>query len=373
MTTTVAVARCVSYQREEVENAVHSCLQELGGLQKYVRPGQKVLVKPNLLAAEPPERGVDTHPEVVRAVLKELLGLGAKPLVGDSPGVGSLARVAEKAGIAGVCRELDVPLGVFHREVTVKAPEGKILKSFPLVEEVTQVDAVINLPRVKTHSLTRLSGAVKNLFGCVAGFRKGEMHFRLQQAEAFHGMLIDLALTVKPVLTVVDGVVAMEGNGPRHGDLRPLGVILAGTNPFAVDATIARLVGLPPMEVPLLALAAKRGIPGLGEGEVQIRGAELAGLILTGFQVPPAMASINLRVPPTVTRLIRRFISAYPVFAENCLRCGICLQACPAGAIRKGRTGMQIDDRRCIRCYCCQELCPHNAVILKQPFWGRFL
>ncbi|HHT49441.1 MAG TPA: DUF362 domain-containing protein [Firmicutes bacterium] len=370
---TVAMARCSSYSRKKVEGAVQNCLQALGGLEKFVCSGQKVLVKPNLLAAEPPERGVDTHPEVVRAVLKELLALGAKPIVGDSPGVGSLSSVAQKAGIAEVCRELNVPLGVFNREITVKAPEGKILKSFPLVEEISQVDVIINLPRIKTHGLTRLTGAVKNLFGCVAGLRKGEMHFRLQQAEYFQEMLIDLALTLKPALTVVDGVMAMEGGGPRNGNLRLMGLILAGANPFAVDATIARLIGLTPLEVPLLALAARREIPGLKEGEVRICGEQLNEFILADFQVPPAKTNINLRAPKVVTNLFRRYVSGYPVFKDNCLQCGICLQGCPAQVISKGQHGMEIDDRRCIRCYCCQEFCPHDAILIKKPFFGRFL
>jgi uncharacterized protein (DUF362 family) len=157
-------------------------------------------------------------------VLKEILAIGAQPIVGDSPGLGSLSRVAEKAGIACICRELKVPLGAFNQEVQVRtAPEGKILKSFPLVKEMTEVDAVINLPRVKTHGLTRLTGAVKNLFGCVAGLHKGELHFRLQRADVFQEMLIDLALTVKPVLTIVDGVMAMTTfYGPNFSGREPV-------------------------------------------------------------------------------------------------------------------------------------------------------
>lgn len=371
--TKVALARCGGYARNEVENAVRKSLQELGGLENFVRPGQKVLVKPNLLAAEPPERGVDTHPEVVRAVLKELLAIGAQPLVGDSPGLGSLARVAQKAGITQVCRELGVPLGVFDQEVEVKAAHGKILKSFPLVQEVTQVDAVINLPRVKTHGLTRLTGAVKNLFGCVAGLRKGEMHFRLQHADVFQEMLIDLALTIRPVLNIVDGVMAMEGAGPRNGNLRFMGLIIAGADPFAVDATIARLVGLEPSAVPLLAAAAKRGLPGLQDSEVKIVGEPLAQFVLADFQVPPASTRIGFRVPAVVNAFFRRYVSPYPVIKENCRRCGVCLQACPAQLITEGRSKVEIDDRRCIRCYCCQEFCPHDAIVLKTPFLGRFL
>ncbi|HBR34882.1 MAG TPA: (Fe-S)-binding protein [Firmicutes bacterium] len=371
--TKIAIARCGSYVRNEVEGAVRKCLQELGGLQNFVTSGQKVLVKPNLLAAEPPERGVDTHPEVVRAVLLELLALGLKPLVGDSPGVGSLARVAQKAGITEICDELGVPLGNFNQEIEVKAADGKILKSFPLVEEITEVDAVINLPRIKTHGLTRLTGAVKNLFGCVAGLRKGEMHFRLQHADVFQEMLIDLALTIKPVLTIVDGVMAMEGNGPRNGNLRPMGLIMAGENPFAVDATIARLIGLSPSAVPLLASAMKRGISGLNATEIELRGEQLEEFIIADFQVPPASTRISFRVPEFVTNFFRHYVSPYPVIKANCRQCGICLQACPAKVITKGQESMTIDDRQCLRCYCCQEFCPHDAIELSTPFLGRFL
>jgi len=370
----IALARCGSYERNEVEEAVEQCLTGLGGLRRWVAPGQKVLVKPNILAAEPPEKGVNTHPEVVRAVLKALLASGVQPIVGDSPGVGSLARAAEKAGIAAVCRELGVPLAVFNEEVEVRtAPEGKILKSFPLAREVTEVDAVINLPRVKTHGLTRLTGAVKNLFGCVAGLHKGEMHFRLQRADIFQEMLIDLALTVKPVLTLVDGVIAMEGAGPRNGKLRLMGLILAGENPFAVDAAIARLVGLKPADVPVLALAAQRGIAGIKENEIKFLGEKLEDLVIYDFKVPAAKNLINLHVPDWVVRLVRRFVSPYPVIPANCRRCQVCEQACPAKVITKTGDQMVIDDRNCIRCYCCQEFCPYDAIELKVPFGGRFI
>jgi uncharacterized protein (DUF362 family)/NAD-dependent dihydropyrimidine dehydrogenase PreA subunit len=287
--------------------------------------------------------------------------------------VGSLTRVAQKAGITEICHELGVPLGRCNHEIEVKAKDGKILQSFPLVEEITQVDAVINLPRIKTHGLTRLTGAVKNLFGCVAGLRKGELHFRLQHADIFQEMLIDLALTIKPIMTIVDGVMAMEGNGPRNGNLRPMGLIMAGTNPFAVDGTIARLIGLSPSAVPLLALAQKRGISGLTEAEIELRGDQLEEFIIADFKVPPASTRISFPVPELVTEFFRRFVSPRPIIKTNCRQCGICLQACPAQVITKGEHSMVIDDRLCLRCYCCQEFCPHDAIELSTPFLGRFL
>ena len=368
----VAIASCRSYDRTEVEKAVAKCLHELGGIGNFISAGERVLVKPNLLAADPPEKGTDTHPEVVRAVLLEVLQIGANPIVGDSPGFGSLSRVAEKAGIAQVCRELGVPLAGFNEDVEVKTcPEGKVLKSFPLVKEITEVDAIINVSRVKTHGLTRLTGAVKNLFGCVAGLHKGEMHFRLQRADVFQGMLIDLALTLKPTLTIVDGVTAMEGAGPRNGSLRHLGLILAGENPFSVDAVIARLVGLHFQEVPLLALAVQRGITGIRDSEIEIRGEELENFIIQDFKVPTSSTRIDLKVPEWVIRLFRRYVSPYPVIHDNCKRCLVCLQACPAKVITLSAGKVRIKDEECIRCYCCQELCPHDAIELKVPLLGR--
>ncbi len=368
----VVITSCGSYDRKEIETAVAKCLYELGGIGQFISAGERVLVKPNLLAADPPEKGTDTHPEVVRAVLLEIIKVGAIPIVGDSPGFGSLSRVAEKAGITQVCRELGVTLGQFNEDVEVKtSSEGKVLKSFPLVKEITEVDAIINLPRVKTHGLTRLTGAVKNLFGCVAGLHKGEMHFRLQRADVFQGMLIDLALTLKPTLTIVDGVTAMEGAGPRNGSLRHLGLILAGENPFSVDAVIARIVGLAPQEVPLLAIAAKRGIAGISDSEIEIRGEKIEDFIIRDFKVPTSSTRIDLKVPEWVIRLFRHYVSPYPVIQDHCKRCLVCLQACPAKVIALANGKIKINDEECIRCYCCQELCPHDAIELKVPLLGR--
>jgi len=379
----VIVAKCARYERSEVEAAVHEIIYgnainaNVKGvrLASLLKPGMKVLVKPNLLVGDIPAKGITTHPEVVRAVLKELLNLGVQPIVGDSPGFGNPVKVAEKAGIAAVCRELGVKLAAFTEVIEVKtASSAKIMTGFSLAKEVVEADAVLNLPKMKTHGMARLTGCVKNLYGCIVGVRKAELHYRLQKTEMFMEMLIDLAETVRPVFNIVDAVMAMEGPGPRNGNLRPVGLIMGGRDPFAVDTVIGHIMGLQTKEIPVLALAQNRRKQGayLDRIEALCADAELEELVIDDYRVPAAPAWIRLRTPEFVGKLIRKYVSPYPVIGENCRLCGVCLKSCPAGIMSITKNGersvVTINDQKCIRCYCCQELCPYDAIELKVPF-----
>ena len=377
----VILAGCASYDRAAVEAGVHRLVN--GGapgsrLVDLIKPGMKVLLKPNLLVGDTPEKGITTHPEVVRAVLREVLNLGAIPTVGDSPGFGSTARVAEKTGITEICREFGVRLASFNEAVEVKtASTAKLMTSFPLAKEVLEADAIINLPKMKTHGMARMTGCVKNLYGCIVGVRKAELHFRLQKTEMFMEMLIDLVETVRPVFNIVDAVVAMEGPGPRNGDLRPVGLLLAGRDPFVVDTVIARIMGLKASEVPFLALAKGRGKKGVNAETLQLIGEDLCDYLACDYRVPTAPLLVKFRVPDFLSKLVRRYVSPYPVIGGNCRQCGVCVKSCPAGIIsmtkRRGESAVYIDDQKCIRCYCCQELCPHDAIELKVPLIRRLL
>lgn len=371
----VILVHCTTYSRKEVEAAVRRVFSLAGGLDRYVRPGMRVLVKPNLLAGEAPEKGITTHPQVVRAVLSELLRVGAHPLVGDSPGIGSLRKVAEKTGVAGICRELGIPLAGFKEATEVEADlSAGTIKHFPLARDLVEVDAVINLPRMKTHGLTRISGAVKNLYGCIEGLHKAEFHLRLQRLDAFLEMLIDLALTVKPVFHLVDAVTAMEGAGPRHGRLRPVNLLMAGVDPFALDTVTARVMGVKPHDIPLLALAAKRGLKGAMPEEITVAGEELENFIIPDYEVPEDAAPLAIRkFPDWAVSFVRKQVTFRPVIGDNCRGCGICIRSCPAGSIHRHGKRAVIDLSTCIRCYCCQEFCPYNAVELKAPFLRKLL
>ncbi|MGE5541477.1 MAG: DUF362 domain-containing protein, partial [Bacillota bacterium] len=256
--TAVAIQRCSSYDRREVEKAVAACFESSGV--RMPSPDTRVLIKPNMLVPALPDRAITTRAEVVRAVIAILRECTPHLVVGDSPGFGLCREVAEIAGIARVCREMDVRLGTFSSTTTLHNPRGEVCRRFEVAREVIEADAVVNMPKLKTHGLVGLTCAVKNLFGCIPGLGKQHLHLRMQEVGAFAGMLVDLCDAVRPALTVVDAVMAMEGRGPRHGDPREVGLILAGANPYRVDVAACAVLGIEPATVPTVAAAHRRGL-----------------------------------------------------------------------------------------------------------------
>ena len=359
--TKVAVVKADSYDTKIVEQAMAELLAHLGGLEKYIQAGERVLVKPNMLEAVPKELSVTTHPEVLRAVIRELKRLDATVLVGDSPGTTGTLKAAEKCGIAAVCREENAELTAFDSTVDMYYPDGLTIKKFTLARQLAEVDKVITLAKLKTHTFMGTTGPTKNLFGCIVGMQKAQFHLRLQARREFAGMLIDLANLLKPVLSIVDGVMGMEGNGPRNGRPIHAGVLLAGENCFAVDVVMAEIMGFKPEALPVTALALQQGLT-----------PALAGLYLTGsaadlrlkFTEPRTLRSLEDRVPKWAAKFGREHLTARPQILDACIGCGRCAAHCPPGAMTVADGKVQINYDKCIRCYCCQELCPANAVQL---------
>lgn len=370
----VSVIRCEGYERERVRRAVAEAVAPFGGFGALVGPGEKVLVKPNLLIAAAPERAVTTHPEVVRAVIEGCQAAGAEVWVGDSPGYGSPARVADRCGVMAVCAETGARFVPFDRVVDVPFPEGRVVKRFPLAEAVTQADKVISVGKFKTHGLAFYTGAVKNLYGTVAGLEKARFHLRYQTRDEHAGLLVDLYRLVKPVFSLIDAVVGMEGAGPQHGTPRQVGLLLAGVDGLAVDAVGAHLMGFDPQQVPLMRAAAAAGC-GVDLAKVEIVGVPLAEARVAGYALPETAGEGPAdRVPPWLRRWGRRHLSARPtVVPELCLGCGICRESCPAGAITVANRRAAIADEKCIRCYCCQEMCPQAAIVLRHGPLARLL
>ncbi|MGQ9778574.1 MAG: DUF362 domain-containing protein [Bacillota bacterium] len=363
----VALRTCPSYDPPAVEEAVAALVADLGGVETFTASGGTVLFKPNLLAGEEPQRAVTTHPEVVRAAVKVLTPPGGRAVIGDSPGVGSCRKVAEKAGIAAVARELGAELAEFA-EVAWTAPvDGR---RFPVAREVTAADLLVNLPKLKTHRMMVLSGAVKNLFGCLVGLRKAGYHLECQGTEAFARLLLALAAAVSPGITIVDAVVAMDGPGPRHGRARPVGLLVAGRDPLAVDFVLTEIVGLPYESVPHLRLAHEMGLAAADPNRRTIVGESLARVRVFDFAPPPRLRPNEFAAPRGLLGFIERRLLERPRIGENCRNCGICATVCPAGAIRTGRKRAAIDGKKCIKCYCCDEMCPYGAVDLVRGFLG---
>jgi len=369
---TVSVVRCHSYLREQVQAAVSQAVDHLGGFGAFVSAGDRVLVKPNLLVASAPGKAVTTHPEVVRAVVRGCQRVGAEVWVGDSPGVGDPARVAQRCGILDVCQETGARFVPLSEPVVTSFPDGRVAKSFPLGRPVLEADKVISVAKFKTHGLMLYTGAVKNLYGTIAGLEKTRLHMTYQSPEEFARLLVDLYHAVHPVLSLVDGIVAMEGSGPRTGDPRPLGLILAGADGFDVDLAAAAIMGVAPEALPLMAALAEADPAAVRVEDLTIVGVPLAEARALDFRVPSHLQATNL--PAWLENLARRYTTARPVvLPDRCLACGVCTHSCPAGAIRVVDRLARIDSAKCIRCYCCQEMCPEGAIELRSSLLGRLV
>jgi uncharacterized protein (DUF362 family)/NAD-dependent dihydropyrimidine dehydrogenase PreA subunit len=322
--------------------------------------GKRVLVKPNILSPNKPQKCVTTHPSVVGSVVSHLVKKGAKVMVGDNPGVFGYGMSDRAARISGI---LDAAQGRFIHlgRKPVRFPlKSRYLDHVMLSGDVLDADIVVNLPKLKTHGLTFYSGAIKNCFGHVVGGDKMRVHSQAETPRRFSEALVDIFQIRPPDLTVMDAVDAMEGNGPSNGTVRKMGLVLAARNAVSLDAVALAIIGKKVRSIAHVDIAGTRGL-----GETDIEKLQIIGNIapVTGFKMPatfvPGMAGIVLN------RILSRWINCVPeVVAERCKKCGICVKHCPVKAMRMGDDVPAADKETCISCYCCQEMCPENAIRL---------
>lgn len=368
MPTSVVLARCPSYQPEDVAGAVER-LFKAGSFARLIPPGGSVLIKPNLLSGRPPERAVTTHPEVVRALVRIVRRLGAEPFIGDSPaGAVKIESVLEKTMFLQLCREEKVRFAVLEGEpVIARNFRGVELK---IAGSAIQAGLVINVPKLKTHSLTLLSNAVKNVYGLLPGYQKTLLHGAFANPGQFCECLAYLYSQVKPGLTVCDAVTAMEGNGPSAGTPVHLGLLAASTDGVALDALLCRALGIDPGKVDYL-----KRLAAAGEGEADPARIETAGDrdALVGarpLRQPFAARAMKL-IPGGLVRRLKPLLWIAPSFTRKCILCGRCVEACPAKAISLERSqdgkacGLpRLDRAKCVACCCCHEVCPENAIVM---------
>jgi uncharacterized protein (DUF362 family)/ferredoxin len=342
--------------------AVFGLLDRIESLR--IDSGARVLVKPNFLAPAKPDRAMTTHPLVLRAVVEYVLAKGGRPIVADSPGMGAFERLLREGGYAEALRGLDLEVRPFRE--TVKVDIGEPFARIDIAREAVAVDAVINLPKLKTHAMMLLTLGVKNLFGCIVGLTKPQWHMRSGvDRRMFARLLVQIHRAVQPAATLVDGILGMEGEGPgRSGTPRRLGILAAGADAPAVDMAVCRLVGVRPEELPTHQAAVELGL--LTE-PVSIEGDFLP---VSGFKLP-VLAPLTFG-PPRLHRLMRKHLVQRPVAdAGKCRLCGECWRCCPAKAITPYAQVVGFDYDRCIRCYCCIEMCPHGALKAVETSAGR--
>ena len=372
----VVLIRCDSYEADTVRNAVRKGVDLLGGVSKFAKKNEKILLKVNLLVGDSPDKCVNTHPSVFRAVGELFKTTGAQVWYGDSPAFGSTLGAAKKAELTGPAQEAGLELKEFQQGTEVIFAEGKQNKKFTIAKAVLESDGVISLPKLKTHGFEKFTGSVKNQFGCIPGLLKGEFHVKLPDANHFARMLVDLDSLVRPRLYVMDGIIAMEGNGPRGGNPKPLNVLLFSEDPIALDATVCRIIGLDPDLVPTVKFGAE-----CGRGVSALDAIELAGDGFEQFRADSFdidRSPIKPYKPSGVMKFFSNALVAKPVINKRkCTKCGTCIKVCPANPKAvdwvNGDTSRPPEHRYaiCIRCYCCQELCPEKAIDLKKPLIRR--
>lgn len=371
MSVTVALRSIPDYDRASVETATAELLEACHFPDVT---GMTVLLKPNLLFAREAERAVTTHPVVVAAAAKAIFGRGAsRVLVGDSPGYQSGRVVAKKAGILDAIEDVGAEWADFDDQVRVESPDARLVRSFPIARAVREADMVISLPKLKTHTLLRYTGAVKNLFGTVPGLEKGKYHLRFPDTRDFSSMLADLLLTIGPSFAIMDGIVAMEGPGPGSGNPRRFGLLAASANPVALDFACAEAMGYDPAAIDHLREASLRGAYGFSPSDVRIDGPAPDSFRLPDFDLVKSGRDFPIspgRMPGFLYRLAESALLAYPRFsARACVGCGGCVSICPAKALSPGESGRskapRLSRSACIRCYCCQEICPADAVSVR--------
>ncbi len=371
----VALVPCRSYDEAEVNQALQAALELLGGWESLLPSEEPIYLKPNLAGPFPPERAVTTHPAVVKAMARLFQAAGREVTVGDSPAgparPGYLKFLYHRTGMEEMARELDLPLDMDLEPVEVKIAHPRSLRVLTLNRSFARAPVLVNLPKFKTHLFARLTGAVKNLYGAVSGIMKVAYHTRLKDPEDFMGMLLDLVDFLQPRLTVVDAVVGMEGDGPTWGRARPVGYLLAGVNPLAVDWVMGRMMGFPAAAVPLFQIAPPP--------PVEVRGLTLDEARVPDFRLPsPNTLEDGLEGLSWLPRRVKEYLSKEllprpRVNPKLCIGCARCEESCPQHAIQLHDQTAMVDLNLCIRCWCCNEVCPQGAVELSRSRLGRLL
>lgn len=367
-----AVLKCADYDTEKI----YECLTEMAGMVGLTQDeikDKRIVIKPNLLLAYPPEKAATTHPAVVQAAARLFVEWGAASVtIAESPGgiynEKSLDRTYRITGMTDAAKNSGA---VLNRDLSFRefsTPDGKVSKMFSVITPILDSDVIVNICKMKTHSLAMMTGAAKNLFGVIPGIMKFEMHARFKKPEDFFSMVIDLDTALEAshsIINICDGIVGMEGDGPSGGTPKTAGVLLMGRNPFCLDCVAARIMGLDG-RVRMTELAVSRGLCPEKEEEAFTVGVKLQDICCGSFALPDTALAKKFRLIPP-------FLQPKPVIdKKQCQGCGMCVKNCPQHTISIKNGKARISHDKCIRCYCCQELCTFKAVKIKKSFIYRF-
>ena len=378
MFNTVSLVKCNNYNQEQVDMAVKKSIELLGGIDKFVKKGQTVALKVNLVTRANPEKCVTTHPAVVEAVVKLVEAVGANCVIIDSPGgpynSAYLSGIYKASMMTDVANNTNAKLNDDYNISEHEFPQGKVGKHITVLSTLDKVDVIFNLCKLKSHGFTGFTNAVKNMFGAIPGLEKVEMHGKFTTLDVFSHFLYDILdlFNDKIKLHISDAVIGMEGAGPSHGTPKQIGAIIAGQNPATVDVVGCKIMDINPMEMPTIQVGVERGYL-QQDLSFEILGDKVEDFVVKGYKVPKPnnFKPFTNIVPQFLQPTVHKLMTQRPVIPKrNCKGCSKCFNHCPMKAIemkdkKDGKKFAKIDYRKCIRCYCCQELCPFGVVKIK--------
>jgi len=382
----VSIVKANDYKYPGVVKALEKSLELIGGGDKIIGRDDNVFVKINHLPPpSTPEMGIVTHPVFVKAVVDILKTTGANITVGDDIGIEPVGQ-SDQAGIDGfsvsgirqVCQESGVTIcNLRERGFIETACDGVLLDRVYVAKAILEADVIVNLPKLKTHAFTTYTGGIKNMFGAIPKGQRLRYHDKYHYIDDFNQMLVDVFSAVKPDLTIIDGITAMEGTGPSSGKLRNLGLILASRDTVALDAVVIKITGLKTRTKPITELASERGLGNHKLENIEIVGENISDVALTDFRMPdtePAVGIFMRRAPKFLVEFVNNLSIVKPkVLRRLCVGCSECRNTCPVNAITIIEDKAHIDQRICIMCYCCYEACRYEAIQVKQPAYKRLI
>lgn len=363
----VIIKKCNEYLCERIQKEIEDGLLLLGGIEKIINKNEKVLLKVNSLSSSKPETAVNTHPEFLRAVIRIIKKVTDEIYVGDSPAPGNNFKSASrKNGMLSVIEEEKVNLAEFKEEIEIESKTKLVIKKFKVDSLIRKVDKIINLPKLKTHTLMYLTLCVKNMYGILPGMRKPEFHLKAgRDKELFAKMLVDIYFMREPDLHIVDGIIGVEGNGPGTGGFPvKTGVILIGKNGFAVDEVAAKITGLN-LNLIYTNNIYKTLILKNDRIEYEIKGEKIQDVYK---KIKPPATDLKSNIPAFLYDFAKNIGTNKPVFIKKkCIGCLKCVNICPVKAlIYEKNKGIKCNYEKCIRCFVCHEICPAKAIEVKK-------
>ncbi|MBF7096021.1 DUF362 domain-containing protein [Alkalibacter mobilis] len=378
----VALLKCEEYDPIAIEKKIREGFELLGGesyIRRLISPDSKVLLKPNLLSVEDKYSPVVTNYLFFEGVIRVLKDYSDKIVFGDSPGFGSAERAAQKAGLLDVANKYGVKFDDFTDKVNMTLKDSLLVKNWEVAKVAVESDVLISLPKLKTHGMMYFTGAVKNQFGCVPGTQKALWHTRMNNSNNFARMLLDLNKVVETKFAIMDGIVAMEGNGPKSGTAKKMNAVIMGESITAVDSIALRLIGYDdPREIPQYKIAFETDWGKVLPEDIEVAGMSVDDLKVSDFK--KIRSTNEIFGDSRGMAFIKSLIAPYPkLIHEKCISCERCAQVCPEKPkvitmTDKGGKLVPVFDRKtCIRCFCCQELCPVGALEIGETFLGKIL